>query len=165
MTETFTPTPQPAFFDEETYRLVRGVRTRRILAYVIDVVILAILTVFATIAVAFLGLVTLGIGWLLYTILVPGLALCYMAFSLGGPRSATPGMQAMNLEMRMMDGSRPSPLIAAAHGILFYIGVASGMLIIASLVCSLLNTRKRMLHDLILGTVIVNAAELRQFGY
>lgn len=153
------------FFDEQTYRLVRNVRTRRILAFIIDAIALSILTVAAGFMIGVLGFLTLGLGWLLYPVLFPCLALFYVAFTLGGVNSATPGMKAMGIEMRQMDGARPSPAVAAVHAILFYFGVGTFLILAASWVVSLLNSRKRMLHDIILGVVVVDANELRNFGY
>jgi uncharacterized RDD family membrane protein YckC len=137
-------------------RMFEGVRTRRILAFLIDAVVIALLTVVASIAVAVLGVLTLGLGWLLFPLLWPGVALLYCAFTMGGPRSATLGMRAQGLEARFLDGSRFNPGIAAIHSILFYISV--GVLTPFILLVSLFTDRKRLLHDLVLGSVVVRRA-------
>ena len=54
---------------------VSGIRTRRIIAFLIDAVIIAMLTFAVGVVVFFLGIVTLGLGWLLYPILWPAVAL------------------------------------------------------------------------------------------
>lgn len=135
-------------------RLYDGVRTRRIFAFLIDAVIIAVLTFVVGIVVFFLGIFTLGLGWMLYPLLWPAVALIYCAFTLGGPASATPGMRAQGLEARFLDGSYFNPGIAAVHSILFYVSVACLTPLV--LLVSLVSGRKRLLHDLVLGSVIVN---------
>lgn len=136
------------------FRLYSGVRTKRLLAFLLDVVILAILTFMAGAIIFVLGILTLGLGWLLYAILWPVLALVYCAFTLGGPNSATLGMQAMGIEMRQVDGSRMTPALAAVHSILFYASV-SILTPFITLIC-LFTDRKRLLQDLLIGTVVIN---------
>lgn len=135
-------------------RLYQGVRTRRIMAFLVDVVLLGILTFLAAVLILFIGVLTLGLGWLLYFILWPVLALVYSAFTLGGPNSATPGMQVMGLEMRQTNGEKMTPVLAAVHSVLFYASVS--VLTPFVLVVALISDRKRLLHDIVLGTVVVN---------
>jgi uncharacterized RDD family membrane protein YckC len=135
-------------------RLYDGVRTRRVLAFLFDVVIVAILTLLAAVLVFFLGIVTLGLGWLLYAILWPAVALVYCAFTLGGANSATPGMRAFGLEMRTLDGGTMNPVLAMLHSILFYASIS--LLTPLVLLVSLIADRKRLVQDLIIGTVVVN---------
>ncbi len=135
-------------------RYLAGVRTRRSLAFLVDVVVLAILTFLAGVLVFFLGIFTLGVGWLLYAILWPAVALVYSAFTLGGPNSATPGMRMMGLEMRLLDGSKMTPVLAAAHAILFYASIS--ILTPLVLVVALISDRKRLLHDIVIGSIVVN---------
>ncbi|WP_181701878.1 RDD family protein [Chthonobacter albigriseus] len=135
-------------------RLYDGVRTRRAIGFLLDAVVLAILTLLASVLIFFLGIFTLGLGWLLYPLLWPVLALIYCAFTMGGPNSATPGMRAMGLEVRQLDGQKLTPVIAAIHSVLFYASVS--ILTPFVLVVALISDRKRLLHDLVLGTVVVN---------
>lgn len=136
------------------WRLYDGVLGRRAFAFLIDVLIIGTLTVLSAVAIAILGVFTLGLGWLLFPLLWPGVALLYSAFSMGGPRSATVGMRTMGLEVRMLDGSRLNPVIAAVHAVLFYASVT--ILTPFVLLVGLFADRKRLLHDLVLGTVVVN---------
>lgn len=135
-------------------RAVSGIRTRRVIAFLIDVVIIALLTLLASVVVFVLGIFTLGLGWLLFPILWPGVALVYSAFSLGGPSSATVGMRTQGIEGRFMDGSRLNPGIAAIHAVLFYVSVS--ILTPLVLLVSLFTDHKRLLHDIVLGIVFVN---------
>ena len=142
----------------EHMALFEGVRTKRIFAFLIDVVAIAILTFLAGILVFFLGIFTLGLGWFAYAFLWQGVAILYTAFSLGGPQSATPGMRAFGIEMRLSDGSRPTPLLATAHVVLYWVSVA--MITPFVLLVSLFSDKKRLLHDIVVGAVIVNSAAL-----
>jgi uncharacterized RDD family membrane protein YckC len=141
-------------FDPEAFA---SVRTRRILAYFIDVLAILMLTIPAFVAVVFLGLVTFGLAWLLIGAVFPLVALGYTAMTLGGPSSATPGMKVMGLHMRTCDGDPINPLLAAMHAVLFYI--FNVVLTPFVLAVSLFSHRKRLLHDIVLGTIVINTAE------
>ena len=54
----YDPITQPELFD--------GVLARRVLAFFIDVSIIAIPVIFAAIFIFMFGIVTLGLGWLLF---------------------------------------------------------------------------------------------------
>jgi uncharacterized RDD family membrane protein YckC len=137
------------------------VRSRRIFAFLIDVIVIALLTFGAGVLVFFLGIFTLGLGFLLYAILPTATALLYVAFTLGGPQASTLGMRAMGLEMRLWYGAKPYPLLAAVHAILFWFSVS--LLTPFILLVSLFSDRKRLLHDIILGTVVINSDSHRQY--
>lgn len=144
----YDPAMQPELFDD--------VRKRRVMAYLLDLLFISILVVVLGALVAVVGIVTLGLGWLLYGILVPGTAILYVAFTLGGPYCATPGMRIMGLEMRLWYGAKPYMLLAVVHAVLFY-----GLNVILTpfiVLVSLFNERKQLLHDIVLGTVVVNSS-------
>ncbi|MBD8875065.1 RDD family protein [Roseibium polysiphoniae] len=140
--------------------LFEGVRTRRMFAFLIDAIAVAILFLPAAVLVFFLGIFTLGLGWLLFAVLSPILPIAYTAFTLGGPNAATPGMRAMGLEMRLWYGARPYPLLAAVHVILFWFSIS--LLTPLILLISLFSDRKRLLHDIVLGTLVMNSEALRR---
>lgn len=146
--DVFDPVSNPELFS--------GVRSRRIFAFLIDVIVIALLTFGAGVVVFFLGVFTLGLGFLLYGILPTAVALLYVAFTLGGPQASTLGMRAMGLEMRLWYGAKPYPLLAAVHAILFWFSIS--LLTPLVLLVSLFSDRKRLLHDLILGTIVINSA-------
>lgn len=143
--------------------LFSGVRSRRIFAFFIDVIVIALLTFGAGILVFFLGVFTLGLGFLLYGILPAAVALLYVAFTLGGPMASTLGMRAMGLEMRLWYGAKPYALLAAVHALLFWFSVS--LLTPLVLLVSLFSDRKRLLHDIILGVVVINSSYHREYFY
>ncbi|MES0808188.1 RDD family protein [Roseibium sp. SCPC15] len=151
--DVFDPVRNPELFE--------GVRSRRVFAFFIDVIVIALLTFGAGILVFFLGIFTLGLGFLLYAILPTAVALLYVAFTLGGPQASTLGMRAMGLEMRLWYGAKPYPLLAAVHAILFWFSVS--LLTPLILLVSLFSDRKRLLHDIVLGVVVINSAYHRQY--
>ncbi len=137
----------------DDWRLYEGVRTRRVLAFFLDYIIVALLTIPFAVVIFLLGIITLGLGWMLFTILVPLLALSYVAVTMGGAKQATVGMQVMDIRLERTDGRRVDALLAVVHSVLFWAGnvILSPFILLATLVLD----RKRTIHDLLLGTVVV----------
>jgi uncharacterized RDD family membrane protein YckC len=147
--------------------LFEGVLPRRVLAFIIDAVIIALPMLLATIFIVILGLVTFGLAWLLFWLWSPAAAIwaiCYYGFTFGGPASATIGMQVMDLEMRTWYGAPAYFLLGAAHAVVFWISVS--FLTPLILLVALFNNRRRLLHDMVVGTIVINnpvrAQALRQ---
>jgi uncharacterized RDD family membrane protein YckC len=137
--------------------LFRGVLTRRVIAFLIDLIVLSIPIVLAVLFIAIFGLITLGLGWALFWLVSPASviwALVYYGATLGGPHSATIGMRVMDLEMRTWYGAPAYFVLGAVHAVLFWISIS--VLSPFVLLIGLLNARRRLLHDLVLGTVIIN---------
>lgn len=145
--EQNTALDNPALYD--------GVRSRRVFAFLIDYALVALMLVPAAILVAILGLATLGVGWMLYGILVPLVALSYVWLTMGGPKQATVGMQMMGIKLARLDGTAIDGLTAVVHSVLFWAGnVVLTPLILLS---TLFLDYKRTVHDLLLGTVVVRS--------
>ena len=126
-----------------------GVRTRRILAFFLDLVLVSI---FAAVIWTFLFIVTLGLSWFILPPIYPLVAFFYNGLTVSGRKMATPGMRAMDLEMRVNDTGARVPFInAAAHALFFYL---SWMLPPVFLV-ALVDQEKRCLHDMLAGVVFV----------
>jgi uncharacterized RDD family membrane protein YckC len=147
----FDPWTQPELF--------RGVLTRRFFAFLIDLVVLSIPVILAVVFIAVFGIVTLGLGWALFWLVSPASvvwALVYYGASLGGPHSATIGMRMMDLEMRTWYGAPAYFVLGAMHAVVFWVSVS--FLTPAILLVGLFNGRRRLLHDFILGTVVINSS-------
>jgi uncharacterized RDD family membrane protein YckC len=149
--------------------LFEGVLARRVVAFIIDFIIISIPVVLAAMFIFAFGIVTLGLGFALYWLLPPGAvvwALVYFGASLGGPRSATIGMRVMDLEMRTWYGAPAYFVLGAVHAIVFWISISALTPFI--LLVAFFNERRRLLHDIVLGTVVINnperAAMLRAAG-
>jgi uncharacterized RDD family membrane protein YckC len=149
-----------ALFDPvERPELYESILAKRVVAFFIDAIIVFLLMIPAALIVALLGIFTFGIGWLLFAPLFALVALGYVAFTLGGSNAATVGMRALGIEMRVLDGGRPYPLLAAVHGLIFWLSVT--ILTPLVLIIALVADRSRPLHDLILNTVLLNSRHLR----
>jgi uncharacterized RDD family membrane protein YckC len=133
-------------------RVYEGVRTRRILAFIVDYLLVALLTIPFAIIVFLLGIITLGLGWVLFSILFPAVALAYIWSTLGGKEQATVGMRMMNIRLERLDGRPVDGLLAIVHSVLFWAG--NVLLTPLILLASLFLDRKRTVHDLLLGTVV-----------
>ena len=148
----------PSAFDPQTHpELFEGVLARRIIAFFIDLVVLAIPVVLACIFILAFGIITLGFGLILFWLVSPASvvwALAYYGFTLGGPRAATVGMRVMDLEMRTWYGTPPYFLLGAVHGLLFWVAVSFFTPLIGIL--GLFNARGRLLHDFLTGVVLIN---------
>lgn len=154
----FRQTPAaPAYWPARLpYEALAGVRTRRMMALVLDLIAITILFgVFFTVF-AVLGIVTFGLTWFIIPILYPAIALFYNGVSVSSWRMGTLGMRAMNLEMRNVDGSRVSFVTAAAHAVLFYLSWT--ILTPLVLLVSLISNDKRCLHDIVAGVVVTRRA-------
>jgi uncharacterized RDD family membrane protein YckC len=139
--------------------LFEGVLARRVVAFIIDLIIIAAPLVAAAMFIFVLGLVTFGLGWALFWLLSPASviwALCYYGMTLGSPASATLGMRAMEIEMRTWYGAPAYFVLGAVHAIVYWVSVSVFTPLI--LVVGFFNPRRRLLHDMLVGTVIINNA-------
>src|SRR5262245_14705840 len=98
---------RPHAFDPVAQRqLFQGVVGKRFVAFLIDAVIITVLTVIAYLIVALLGVVTLGLAWLLFGLVFPVVGLGYNAVTIGGSKSATIGQRIMGLTVSMWFGGK-----------------------------------------------------------
>lgn len=147
----YDPVTQPEMFE--------GVLARRVLAFVIDFVIISIPVVLAAMFIFAFGIVTLGLGFALYWLLPAATvvwAIFYFGVTLGGPASATIGMRVVDLEMRTWYGGPAYFVLGAVHAVAFWLSISALTPFI--LLVAFFNERRRLLHDIVLGTVVVNNA-------
>lgn len=139
--------------------LFRGVLTRRTIAFLIDLLVLSVPVILAVIFIAVFGVVTLGLGWALFWLVSPASviwAIVYYGATIGGPNSATIGMRVMDLEVRTWYGAPGYFVLGAVHAVCFWISVS--VLSPLVLLVGLFNSRRRLLHDFVLGTVVINTS-------
>jgi uncharacterized RDD family membrane protein YckC len=145
----YDPYTNPEFFE--------GVLARRMIAFVIDLVIITVPIMLACIFIFLFGFITFGLGWGLFFLVVPGSviwALVYCGATMGGPASATIGMRTVDLEVRTWYGAPCYFVLGAVHAIAFW--VSTSALTPLVLLVGLFNERRRLLHDILLGTVVIN---------
>ncbi|MBL4720310.1 MAG: RDD family protein, partial [Alphaproteobacteria bacterium] len=105
------PVADPALFE--------GVLMRRVFAFMIDMAIVGSMFLMVWLIIIFsLGLLS---GLLLP--IAPLIPIVYHTLLISGRRSSTIGMQFLGLEVRTIDGGRPSLLQAFAMTALFYLSV------------------------------------------
>ena len=124
-----------------------GVRTRRMTAIVIDLFIVGLLSLGIWLG---LGFLSLGLLWFVLPPLFPIVAFFYNGLTISGRGRGTPGMRAMDLEVRMTSGAPVPFLNAAAHAVLFYVS----WMFPPILLISLFSPEKRCLHDMLAGLVV-----------
>ncbi len=145
----YDPLTNPELFD--------GVLARRLIAFIIDAVVISVPIILATIFILIFGLLTFGLGWFLFWLWWPAAvvwALIYYGITLGSPQSATMGMRVMNIQMRTWYGGPSYFLLGVAHAILFWLTVS--LLTPFILLVGFFSSRRRLLHDMLIGTVVVN---------
>jgi len=149
--------PPHAFDPDLEPELFRGVLTRRVFAFLIDLLVLSVPVVLGYLFIAVFGLITLGLGWALFWLAWPASvvwAIVYYGATLGGPHSATLGMRVMDLELRTFYGAPGYFVLGAMHAVLFWVSVS--FLTPFVVLVGLFNGRRRLLHDMVLGTVVIN---------
>lgn len=142
------PLAHPALYD--------GVVWRRVLAYLLDALIILAIVGATWIVFVVAGIATFGILLPLVPVAVALVPLTYNTLLEGGPRSATFGMRLFDLEVRAWTGNRPGYGHAFLATALFYATIAvTGFLI---LVVVFFTPRRRTLHDYLSGTVVIRRA-------
>jgi uncharacterized RDD family membrane protein YckC len=137
--------------------LFAGVLERRLVAFIIDLVIIAVPVLFVSMLILVFVVLTLGLAWLLFWFLTPATviwAICYYGMTLGSPASASIGMRIMDLEMRTWYGAPAYFVLGAVHAVVFW--VTCSVLTPLILLLGFLNDRRRLLHDILVGTVVIN---------
>ena len=135
---------------------VSGVLGSRVFAWFGDIVVVFILSSLLVLAITVLGVLTLGLGWLLFPA-VAATAFIYAAITIGGRRQATWGMRMAGLRVETVAGGRPDALAAAVHALLFYVAAGTVGLWFLDIACGFVRSDKRLGHDILTGLVVVRA--------
>ncbi len=146
--------PDPATAPE----LFEGVLTRRVMAFVVDVVLLGLIAM-AICAVGFiLGFLSFGVAWLFIPIAVPFAIIGYYSGTLGAARRATIGMSMMDLVLVPTRGYPLEGWKILIHPLVFWITVWVAWPI--SLVVALLTPRRQMVQDLVTRTLMLRRSPM-----
>lgn len=146
--------PDPATAPE----LFEGLLTRRVLAYVVDVILMGFLVLILGVAGTILGFFTFGLAWLSLVFVVPAAIVIYYAVTLGSAKRATVGMQMMDIVLTPTRGRPLDSLMAFFHALLFWVSIWISWPI--SLLFALFTPRRQMIHDLIMGTLMVRRSPM-----
>ncbi len=132
--------------------LLAGVRRRRLFAWLVDLVLIGIISLVWVLALVATGFLTFGLTWGLLG-WVPAIPILYNWLWVASPASATPGQRLAGLIVRRdEDLGRPTVLQAAVSALGYTLTIAAGAIWFA--VC-LVTTHKRCLHDIVSGLVVV----------
>ena len=157
---------QPAWGDPWSHpEYFTGITGKRVVAYLVDLIVVGSLVAAAWTGLAVLGFFTFGLAW--HLLWLPGTLgpLAYHSLLIAGPRSATFGMRAMGVRVLslapapehrgpQLQGGRPTLFQAIILTVAFFATVlATGSLI---LLVALFNARRRTVHDWLARVVVVN---------
>ncbi|WP_372605531.1 RDD family protein, partial [Actibacterium sp.] len=146
MTDPYWGLPDPDLHAE----FYADVPTKRLIAFVVDTVLIVLLSLLVLPFTAFTGI-------FFFPVLMMLVGFVYRVATLAGG-SATLGMRLSAIEMRDARGQRLGLFLAFWHTVLFSVFFASMLLQAASILMMLTGARAQGLHDLLLGTAAVNRA-------
>lgn len=145
--------------DPETApELFEGVLLRRMTAFVIDMMIIGLMVTVLTVVGGIAGFLTFGLAWLALIVVVPLSIALYYAATLGSPQRATVGMQMMDIVLTPTRGRPLDGMMAVLHALVFWVIVWISWPF--SLLIALFTPRRQMLHDLIVGTLMVRKSPM-----
>lgn len=146
MTDTYPGLPDP----DRASEFYDGVPTKRFVAWIVDIVIIGILTAIVLPFTAFLGLLFLPFLYAVMSFLYRWVTLAR--------GSATLGMRFMSIELRNRMGERFDGGTAALHTLGYMISVAVFPAQFVSVALMLISSRRQGLTDHVLGTAAINRA-------
>ncbi|MDV7141857.1 RDD family protein [Tropicimonas sp. TH_r6] len=144
MSEPYSGLPDP---DREG-AYYADIPVKRAIAWVIDAVIIALLTLPVLLGTAFIGILFYPLLWLFVSFV-------YRTFSIAGG-SATFGMRLMSIELRNWRGEKLSLPEAFMHTLIYSVCFSFLLPQIVSMGLMLTTARAQGIHDFALGTAAVN---------
>ncbi len=156
MNQTSTTLPDPSTAPE----LFEGVLTRRVIAFFIDTLIMGAMIVAFALVGLIAGFLTFGLAWLALIFVIPATIVVYYGSTLGSSKRATLGMQAMDIVLTPTRGQPLDGWMAVIHAVLFWMTTWISWPI--SLLFALFTPRRQMVHDLIVGTLMVRRSPMER---
>ena len=139
-------------------RVTEGTLGRRVFAYIVDIAVIAVITMVLWVVIGIIGLVTFGLGWMLFALL-PLTAIVYNALTVSGPAQGTIGMRMAGI--RVLDastGAGVSFVIAAVHALLFYVELGSAAVLwLVDVAFGLFRADRRLARDLLTNVVFIRS--------
>ena len=146
-----------SMFSTSDAALTDGVPLRRVWAWLIDLAAIAVIAGVLWVVLVTFGLLTLGLGLPLLGLL-PIVPFLYHAGFVASASAATPGQALMGLTVRRdEDLGQPSLVQAALFTLGLYVTLAAGVVWLA---VALFTVRRRALHDMVAGLVVVRKRAL-----
>jgi uncharacterized RDD family membrane protein YckC len=156
-------------YDEDAFladlaeeQLTQGVMWRRVAAWLVDGILIAMILAALWGGLLLFGIATLGFGLPLLGLL-PVVPLLYHWLCLASPMSASPGQVVFGLAVRRDDDlGPPTPLQALAFTVLLYLTLALGAIWV---LVALVTVRHRTFHDMLSGLLVVRARALTRASW
>ncbi len=140
--------------------LTGGLLTRRVLAWIVDAVLIGVIGMVIWLVLAALTVVTLGFGAPLFALLAL-LPPFYGWLFLMTPLQASPGQALFGLiVVRDADLGEPTALQALVYIAAYWVTMAAGVI---WTVVAVITTRHRTFHDMLSGLVVMRRSALRQY--
>lgn len=136
--------------------LFEGLLKRRVFAYLIDLVILSIIVMVVFVLSLFSALIAMP---LLLVFAVPLSVVGYYGLTLGSTKRATIGMGIMDIVLTPVRKTPLNGWRAFAHPMVFWL---TCWILPISLFVVLFTPRRQMLHDLIVGVLMVRRSPMEQ---
>lgn len=146
------PATAPALFD--------GVLSRRVLAWLVDTVIIFGISLAMLVVSLIIGVVTLGVGLITLPFIIPFAILAYYAATLGSSARSTVGMRMFDLVLTPARGKPLDGWAILIHPILFW---ATIWVAWVGILLPLFTPRRQMLHDLVTGTLMLRRSPMERF--
>ena len=154
-TDTTRPAlPGPATAPE----LFEGLLTRRVFAFIIDLVVMGTMILAFSLVGLIAGFLTFGLAWAALFLVVPATILLYYGATLGSFRRATIGMQMMDIVLTPTRGQPLDGWMAIIHAAVFWLTTWISWPL--SLLFALFTPRRQMIHDLVVGTLMVRRSPM-----
>jgi uncharacterized RDD family membrane protein YckC len=132
-----------------------GVPMRRLVAFCIDVFVVLAIWCVVLIFGLLISVLTLGLAAPLAVAVFAAADFLYR-WAMLAERSATVGMLVTGIEVRDATGDRLNPVMAFLHVAGFYVSVFVTPLIVIGWLLMASSPLRRLLHDLVIGTVVIN---------
>jgi uncharacterized RDD family membrane protein YckC len=156
-----TDAPRSALPDPETApELFEGVLTRRVFAFVIDLIVMGAMILAFSLVGLIAGFLTFGLAWMALFLVVPATIVLYYGLTLGSSKRATIGMQMMDIVLTPTRGQPLDGWMAIIHAGVFWLTTWISWPL--SLLFALFTPRRQMIHDLVVGTLMVRRSPMVQ---
>ncbi|MDB5562913.1 MAG: hypothetical protein JWN11_2331 [Hyphomicrobiales bacterium] len=144
------PATSPELFD--------GVLPRRAVAFLIDVTLIGMIMLGLGFVALLAGFLTFGLAWTMLPLIAPLAVVPYYALTLGSSHRATVGMSMMDIVLTPTRGQPLDGIAVLLHPFLFWLSFWISWPV--SLLFALFTPRQQMLHDLIVGSLMVRRSPM-----
>lgn len=146
------PANSPDLFD--------AILSRRVVAFLIDCAIMMVLIAAVSVVAGILGVLTLGLAWLAFPLIVPVVFVAYYAVTLGSASRATLGMRAMDIVLTPTRDQALDGWMAMLHVVVFWVTCTVFTPFI--LAVGLISNRRQLLHDMLVGVLMVRRSPMER---